>query len=114
MPSRLVAGIDLGGAQVRIAVAPTGGGEIFASTNISTSALKGPRGFVDRASRSIEQISSGASSQFGRTDQRQCWRLVELGLFLGLASAGEARVRVIGPLPGLDITNQRRWPNATN
>lgn len=63
MASRLVAGVDLGGTQVRIAVAPTSGGQIFASSKTSTSALKGPRGFVEWTARSIEQISNGVRVQ---------------------------------------------------
>jgi glucokinase len=72
----LVAGIDLGGTQVRVALADTSG-RIVASTKTMTPSLRGPRGFVDWAADSIERIGGGAEVQSvavgvpGPVDQRK-------------------------------------------
>ena len=54
----MIAGIDLGGTQVRVAVA-AGDGRIIGSTKASTPELGGPAGMVEWARENAEQLVAG-------------------------------------------------------
>ncbi len=55
----LVIGIDVGGTQVRVALADTSGPTI-ASAKTTTLSLRGPNGLVDWAAAAIERLGKGA------------------------------------------------------